>query len=261
MIPVHRRLTAGTAATLLVVGLAIAVGPAIAGAATEAVQTTQAHEQLDTEANVELPDVVAPGETFTADASALETRGDVTAVCWRFDEGETCHDAVATHAFDEVGSHTATLIITNADGEIESSTVLIAVTEEPTATLTVSDRVEAGAEVELDASDSTDDRGIDRFKWDLTGDGTVDKTTDAPTITHVFEDATDVEVSVTAVDMAGQTDTASASINVQEAAVETEDAAGINDGILDGSASIVLVVIGLLATLAVGLFPLSRSLE
>jgi PKD repeat protein len=108
-----------------------------------------------------------------------------------------------------------TLIITTDDGERETLTRLVVATGAPTASLSAPESADAGAEITLDASESSDDHGIDSYAWDLTGDGTVDETTTDPTIVATLEETGTHEVSVTAVDAAGQEDTATASIDVE----------------------------------------------
>lgn len=199
----------------------------------------------------EVPTAVAPGEPFTVDATAIDERDDVAAVCWRFDEDDACHDAATTYTFEEVGSHTATLIVTGEDGERSSATALIVATTAPTATLDAPESVETGTEIRLDAGDSSDDHGIERYEWDLNGDGTVDETTTAPTVTHVFETAGAHELTVTTVDAADQRDTATATIDI----AEDETVAGNLSGAAIG---VVLMLIGSLSAVASGAFLLYR---
>ncbi len=199
----------------------------------------------------EVPTAVTPGEPFTVDATAIDERDDVTEVCWRFDEDDACHDAAATHTFEEVGSHTATLIVTDEDGERSATTHLIVATTAPTATLDAPESVETGTEFQLDAGDSTDDHGIERYEWDLTGDGTTDRTTTEPTVAHAFETAGTHELAVTTVDAAEQRDTATATIDV----IEAETVAGSLGG---ASIGVVLILIGSLSAFAIGTVLLYR---
>jgi PKD repeat protein len=230
---------------LIVAGLTIGTAPAASQSAAESIDIEDVLEET------EVPTAVAPGEPFTVDATAIDERDDVAAVCWRFNEADACHDAAATYAFEEVGPHTATLIVTDEDGERSSATALIVTTTAPTAALDVPETVEAGTEFRLDAGDSTDDHGIERYEWDLNGDGTVDETTTSPTVTHAFETAGAHELTVTTVDAAEQRDTATATIDV----AEDETVAGSLSGAAIG---IVLMLIGSLSAVASGAFLLYR---
>jgi PKD repeat protein len=60
---------------------------------------------------------------------------------------------------------------------------------------------EEGEEVTFDATDSTDDNGIDTYGWDFDSDGTVDST-DAST-SFIYTDAGEYSVTITITDLAG----------------------------------------------------------
>ncbi|WP_306061097.1 PKD domain-containing protein [Natronococcus wangiae] len=197
---------------------------------------------------------MAPGESFTVDATAISERNDVANVCWKFDEKDTCHDVKTTHSFEEVGPHTATLIVIDDNGERSSRTALVPVTTPPTADLSAPDSAEAETEVQLDASDPTDDHGIESYEWDLNSDGTADETTTSPKLSYTFENAETHEVTVTAVDAAGQSDTASATIDVTEA---EQSSAASADGFL-GSTAIVGILLAI-GAVAIGTFPFTRA--
>ena len=74
-----------------------------------------------------------------------------------------------------------------------------------------------GSAVTFDASGSSDDKGIDRYEWDFDGDGTVDETTDSPTVKHTYFDAGTYTADLTVVDTGGNTDTSSVTATVSDA--------------------------------------------
>ena len=66
-----------------------------------------------------------------------------------------------------------------------------------------------GAPVSFSAAGSTDDDGtIDKYEWDLNGDGTFEKTTTSPTTTGRYSEAGNISVKVRVTDDDGAKDTA-----------------------------------------------------
>ncbi|WP_226010799.1 PKD domain-containing protein [Halomicrobium salinisoli] len=86
----------------------------------------------------------------------------------------------------------------------------------PTAALSVSGDAQVDESVTLDASGSSDDGGITEYRWDVDGDGSVEATTGSATYEHAYESSGSFEPSVTVVDGDGRTDTASATVSVEE---------------------------------------------
>jgi|GEM_PF-6689275 len=240
---------AAVAAVLALLGAGVAGAIGTAGASSDAPPATLQQVDEDELDGIDVPDAVGVNESVTLDATKIADREGVSDVCWRFGEDGECQDAEVTRTFESAGEYVVTVIVTDEDGDRTSATKLITATEPPTAALDAPDRVEAGATVELDASGTTDDHGIDAYEWDLTGDGTVDVTTDEPTVEHAFESADDREVTVTAVDEAGQRDEATASVQVVEA---SDDGSQPNDGgaaPAQGAVGGIVVVLGKVAIL------------
>lgn len=205
----------GTVALLVIVAVSVAAGPVAALSDASPATTASAAELVD-ETDADAPEAVGVGESFTVDATAISQRDGVADVCWTFDEESACHDAKTTRTFEDAGPHTATLFVTDENGERDSHTTLIYASTPPDAALAASGQVDAGATIELDASGSTDDDAIDSYEWDLTGDGAVDETTTDPVLEHAFDDEGQHDVTVTVVDAAGQRDAATATVDVAE---------------------------------------------
>ncbi|ELY66190.1 PKD domain-containing protein [Natronococcus jeotgali] len=237
----------------LVAVLTIGAAPAAAVGDTASTQASAASLEDDLE-SASVPTAVGPNESFTADASALADRDDVAEVCWRFDENGTCHDAETTHTFEEEGPHTATLIVTDENDERRAVTNLVTVTSAPVAHLTAPASTQVDATVGLNASDSIDDQCVETYEWDLTGDGEVDETTESPELEHAFEEAGAHEVTVTTVDAAGQSDTASATVEV----AEPEESSVASLASLEGGAALAGLAIAL-AAVGIGGVRVARS--
>ncbi|WP_248516291.1 PKD domain-containing protein [Salinarchaeum laminariae] len=133
-------------------------------------------------------------------------------------------------------------------GSLEESVTVQAgyCADAPTADFEVNDTTPptaVGETVTLDAGSSDADAEIDRYEWDFTSNGTVDETTNESEINHAFETAGKHDVTVTVVDIHGQTDSATRSVEVlnetpPNASLDAPDAGVIGDDLtFDGSGS------------------------
>jgi PGF-CTERM protein len=143
----------------------------------------------------EAPEVVEPGNnTFTV---TWTPDSDMERATWTLDRTNFGQEEVSasTQPAGEYGDDTGA---TEAD-----------VTATPT---------EGFGETEFtfDASNSTGDEGIEEFRWDLDGDGEVDRTTETAEITHTYSEAGDHEVTVQVVDATGATDVATTTVTIFE---------------------------------------------
>lgn len=86
----------------------------------------------------------------------------------------------------------------------------------PVALFSVSPRTPAaGQQVTFDATDSTDPDGeIDRYEWDLDGDGTYEAVTNDASISHFFPSAQSVTAGLRVVDNDHATDTATRTVHI-----------------------------------------------
>lgn len=173
------------------------------------------------------------GNSVTLDASGTTDNVGIQTYEWDFDgDGtyeKTTSSASVSHTYSSSGDYTATVRVTDGGGNTATAQVTISVastssndggddgTAAPSASLSAGDTT-AGESVTLDASGSTDNAGIAAYKWDVDGDGSAEKQTTSPTLKHTYDSAGTYSPSVTVVDGAGNTDTASASVTVSETA-------------------------------------------
>jgi len=137
---------------------------------------------------------------------------------WDLDGDGTVDEtrSTTTRVFEDPGTYTAALTVTDAAGNEDTDSVTITVRDmtAPTAATGSNRTVESGANVTLDARNSTDNVGIASYEWDLDGDGNADVT--GPTATHRFEQTDTFAVTLTVTDEAGNTDSATLTITVDQ---------------------------------------------
>ncbi|WP_254280389.1 PKD domain-containing protein [Haloarcula marina] len=137
---------------------------------------------------------------------------------WTFGDGTTATGQQVSHTYAQSGQFNVTLNVTESTGERDSATATVTVglneSRDPTASLSAPATVQAGTSATLDASNSTAPRGSATYEWDLNGDGTPENVTTTPTLTTTFGTVGNQTVSVTVVDGANRTDTASAPVSV-----------------------------------------------
>ena len=125
------------------------------------------------------------------------------------------------HTFLQTGTHTVTVTVTDADGESDTASLDIVVTNAPpTADAGGPYAVLEGDTVQLDASGSTDPADDElTYAWDLDGDGEFDDATGVrPDFSATALDGpVNVTVGLQVTDIAGATDTATATITVSNA--------------------------------------------
>jgi len=203
------------------------------------------------DAALDAPERALVGQPVTLDASNSTDDVGIDHYEWDVD-GDGSMEAntsasVLEHAYNETGFVSPRVTVVDTDGNADVATATIPVEQgdgSPTAALTAPANATAGSKVTFDASNSTDDGTIVEYRWDVDGDGTVDGTTSGPTFAHTYETAGEFEASVTVVDDANQTATASATVQVApasdppSASLDTPDEATVGDAVsLDASAS------------------------
>ncbi len=94
----------------------------------------------------------------------------------------------------------------------------------PTAAVTGPETAVVGEPVTLDASATTDNAGVVRYRWDTDGDGTVETVSGTATVEWTFDTPGRQQVRLTAVDRAGLTDDATTTVTVGQNATVTPNA-------------------------------------
>ncbi|PSP54807.1 hypothetical protein BRC82_08735 [Halobacteriales archaeon QS_1_67_19] len=84
----------------------------------------------------------------------------------------------------------------------------------PTADLSAGSGVE-GYPVSFDARGSTDNRAIAEYRWDFDGDGTVERTTNSPTVSYTYDEPGTYDAAVTVVDGGDNADAATVQVDVE----------------------------------------------
>jgi len=158
------------------------------------------------------PAEARPGEAVTlSGADSSDVDGDVVAYRWELPQGTAAGETVTT-SFDRAGEYEVVLTVTDDDGANASRTAVVTVraNQPPAADLelaTTSPTV--GEPVRLDAGGSSDaDGDVVGYRWDVDGDGRIDRTTESATLSFVPDGPGTREVTVTVVDDEAATDTA-----------------------------------------------------
>lgn len=166
------------------------------------------------------PAEVEAGANVTFDAGDSTDNRDIASYAWEFGDGVTATGESVTHVYDAAGTYDATVTVTDESGNANSTDVRVEVLEagNPTARLSVSDNeTKVGEEVTFDASNSSDEgTGIAEYRWDFDGNGTVDETSDAATMPHEYDAVGNVTPTVTVVDRAGNADSATVAMVVEQ---------------------------------------------
>lgn len=193
--------------------------------ATDTVSATVEVEAPETPPTAALtaPETVAVDESVTLDASASSDEGTIVEYRWDLDGSgaidRTTTEATISHSYSSTGNVSPTVTVVDDNGTTDSASVNISVQNidtPPSAALSTPATVLVNDSVTLDASGSSDDSAISTYAWDFEGDGTIDDTTTEPTVTHTYTSVGEVEPTVTAVDSANQSGTASSVVNVTE---------------------------------------------
>ncbi len=204
---------------------------------------------------------ITAGNSVTLDASGTTDNVGVQTYEWDFDgDGtyeKTTSTASVTHSYGSSGDYTATVRVTDGGGNTDTAQVTISVSSKsndgggnnngvgPTASLSAG-AAASGETVTLDASDSTDNVGIETYEWDTDGDGLIEARTSSPTLEHTYGSAGTYNPSVTVVDDRGNTDTASVSVTVTEqttASISVTNASVGSETITAGESATVSVTV------------------
>jgi PKD repeat protein len=163
--------------------------------------------QSDQRANV--------SESITLDGTASTDDRGIAAYEWDIDgDGsfEETGDSV-TQAFETAGNRTIALRVTDSWGVSTTDTVSIEINAPPEADASNTDQAVAVDEsLTLNGTASTDDRAIERYEWDVDGDGSFEQT--GKTVAQTFATAGNRTVTLRVTDSWGLTSTDTATIQV-----------------------------------------------
>ncbi|MCU4751583.1 PKD domain-containing protein [Halobacteria archaeon AArc-curdl1] len=172
-----------------------------------------------------------PGQPVTIDATDSE---NADAVSFDFEgDGEWdeqwTDEFVQTTSYAEPGTYTPVVRVWNFQERgdtVECATIVVTEPEseaeraDPIADLSADPRTpELGQTVTFDASDSSaPDGDLVAYRWDLSGDGTFEETTDEPTVTRAFDEPGSYTITVEVEDDAGATATATTTVRILDPA-------------------------------------------
>jgi PKD repeat protein len=165
------------------------------------------------------PTASKPGSAVSFNATGSTDSGaTITDYSWDFGDGST-QDAgnapTTSHAYANPGIYRVTLIVTNNNGEGETTTQIVTVDAPPTASFTASATFNTPAS--FDASGSSDPVGtITDYSWNF-GDGSGSQDGGStPTMSHTFAARGNYSVTLTVKNDAGQTATSTQGLIVDD---------------------------------------------
>ncbi len=196
---------------------------------------------------VPAPAIDGPDVACVAESVSWRADGDLASYAWAFGDGVSGETNEASHAYARPGWYSLVLLADDGRNQTNSrqqTTRIVHINQPPQAEAGPDQMVCPGDTVGFDASASRDlDGAIRTYRWDF-GDGTAGE---GAKVDHVFARPGTYEVTLTVIDDAGSTcsattDTMTVMVNATPVAAAGEDRevwiGGANDAILlDGSAS------------------------
>ncbi len=150
------------------------------------------------------------GETVHFDGTGSSDDVGIANYTWTFtydDRNWTYYSSTFDFAFAVEGTYDVVLNVTDDDGHFDTDVVVVTVLQDPPVAVAGNDlTVVAGEPVYFDASGSSDDVGIADYTWSLSYRG-LNRTFSGATFNFTFAQAGTYNVTLTVVDVAGQTDT------------------------------------------------------
>ena len=131
--------------------------------------------------------------------------GGIVEWLWDFGDGTASTEISPEHAFEDDGTFTVSLTVTDGGGSQDTTAAEVRITNlPPIAQLSIEESTRpTGEAFRFDSSASADPSlsgSITRYEWDFDGDGTFDETTTAPILSHAFDDDGSYEVTVRVTD-------------------------------------------------------------
>jgi PKD repeat protein len=162
------------------------------------------------------------GAAVAFDAGASADDVGVAGYEWDFGDGETATGATPTHTFASPGNYTVTLTVTDAAGNVDADTVVVAAVDvtAPRAEAGPSRTVDVNESVVFDGGASTDDDGIVSYRWSF-GDG---DWTSGERVYHTYVEPGTYTAWLRVEDAAGNVDRDAVGVTVVETETGTEPA-------------------------------------
>ena len=169
------------------------------------------------------PTNVSAGEAVSFSGAESTDANPITSYNWTMGDGTNLTGESITHTFTEAGTYNVTLSVVDQNGNVgtQFQVVTVARGDGPVAKLSNPGDVEANANVTLDASASSDNEGIETYRWNIDGEGEIETTTAKPTLTTSMSSTGPRTVTVTVVDGDGNTSSASVQFNITPEAPPT----------------------------------------
>jgi PKD repeat protein len=185
-------------------------------------QVSVSPEPTGVEAVLELePTSAQTGDVVDLDASG--STGTIVEYRWDVDGDGTVEDTTQVpeivSIYDESGEYEVTVEVVGEGGDTDQTSESLSVTASDTPSPSASFEVEpespqVGSEVTFDATGSTGD--IVEYRWDFTGDGSTDRTTDGPTAVYTYEEPGSRTVRLELVGEDDSVDSATREVSVEE---------------------------------------------
>jgi ABC-type transport system substrate-binding protein/PKD repeat protein len=186
---------------------------------------------------VTVEDITAPTAVADADLTTVDMGSTVTfdgsgstdnvddasemAYEWVFFDGSstvTLPGIAPTHAFDYAGTFPVTLTVTDTagnEGVDDTLTITVNDIEAPVAVADVTDPVELGDEMTMDAQGSTDNDEVVQWYWKIDF-GATNETFTTEVATYTFDAIGDYDVTLTVWDAAGLSDSLTVTVTVED---------------------------------------------
>lgn len=159
------------------------------------------------------PEQPTVGDEVTFDASAsTDPNEDIESYQWDFGDGETATGVTATHVFEEFGTQSVILTVTDSTQSTDTFTQEVDVNAEPEANFEIEpDTLTVNEVVTLDAGPTVDpDNDVEEYEWNL-GEGSI---ASGETLQFQYNSIGEYTIELTVTDSVGNTDSVSRTVTV-----------------------------------------------